>query len=119
MKRYIYSVSTVNESYTFVELPQFKRDAKELKLNDSDIEELKHLIATTPPEADLGHKVYKFRWAPSRWHVGKRGATRVVYIEVIKSTECYLVTMFPKNKLDNISPAQLKFIHKMSDELRK
>lgn len=100
-------------------MPQFKRAAKKLKLRESDIEELKKLIQTTPPEADLGHKVYKFRWAPKRWNRSKRGATRVIYIDVIKDSQCYLVTIYSKNAQENISDAELKFIHKISDKLRK
>lgn len=110
---------TVNESYEFILLEQFKREAKKLKLTESDIEELKHAIATEPPEASLGSGVYKFRWSPNRWNRGQSGATRTIYIEVIQDTRVYLVSIYNKNKKSTLSDSEESAIREVAKQLRR
>lgn len=112
-------VCTVDESYSFVESENFKKEAKKLKLTANDIEELKKAIATESPEASLGSSVYKFRWSPSRWNQGQSSATRVIYYELVSNTTVYLLSIFHKHTKSNLSTKELKAIREVAKDISK
>ena len=94
----------VASSSSFVELEGFKRDWKDLGLNDDDLRDLQNLIINNPSSSiPLGSNVYKIRFSPERLNRGKDTANRVIYIEVIKSNVIYLATAFSKSEEANIS----------------
>ena len=94
----------VASSSSFVELEGFKRDWKDLGLNDDDLRDLQNLIINNPSSSiPLGSNVYKIRFSPERLNKGKDTANRVIYIEVIKSNVIYLATAFSKSEEANIS----------------
>ena len=117
MKIWIHA--SVTSDYIFVELDQFRRQFKKLKLNESDLEELKQSLINSEPEACIGSSVYKFRWAPSRWNSGQRGATRVIYIDIIKDSKVYLVSIYVKNVKSNLTSDEEKAIRQLSKLLSK
>ena len=123
MKRYIRDSVTeilaVDASYEFVELPQFARQAKKLGLDQDDIEELKQSLIKEKPEANLGSNVYKFRWVPSKWNTGQSGGTRVIYVDVIKDSKAYLVSIYAKNVKANLDPKEQEVIRKLGKLLSK
>jgi len=110
--------SSVNADYDIVELPQFKKQAKRLKLTDADIAELKQKLIDEEPEANLGSNVYKFRWVPSRWNTSQRDA-RVIYIDIIKDSKAYLVSMYTKKDKSDLTPDELKNVRKLGKLLGK
>ena len=112
-------IKAVTDEYEFVLLKPFIREFKKLKLNDNDLAELKVKLVEEEPEADLGSNVYKFRWAPSRWNTGQSGATRVIYVDVIRDSKAYLVSIYGKNKKSNLGPTELKGIRELGKLLSK
>ena len=102
---------------TIVLLATFKRQSKDLKITDDDIEDLKKQLTQKAPEAALGNHIYKFRFAPPSWNTGKRGATRVIYIEFIKDSCAYLVSIYAKNQKEDLNDAEVKTLKKLSKAL--
>lgn len=97
----------VAPSSSFVELEGFKRDWRDLGLNDDDLRDLQNLIINNPSSSiPLGSNVYKIRFSPERLNRGKDTANRVICIEVIKSNVIYLATAFSKSEEVNISKTE-------------
>jgi hypothetical protein len=92
--------------YGFVHLPRFWANWSRLGLNDEDLQSLETLIMEQPGKGQVMQGtggLRKLRFAPPSWHVGKSGATRVVYIIFAESSLCYLFNLFAKNEMPNLS----------------
>lgn len=55
----------------------------------------------------------KLRFAPPSWHTGKRGATRVCYVHVIRAEAVGLVAIFATNEKENLSAEDKAFAAKV------
>ena len=90
----------------------FKKEAKKLtKKYRSLITELEALgneLAENPKTGTpLGHDVYKVRLAVSSKGKGKSGGARVItFVKVVKE-KVYLVSIFDKGQLDNLTKDQI------------
>lgn len=103
---------------TFVELPSFKTSWKNLGLTDEDLRELQNLILTNPSLGiPLGSNVYKIRFSPESLNRGKDTSNRVIYIDVVKDSQIYLVIAFSKSDESNITKEELERIREISKEL--
>ena len=105
---------------TFVELEGFKKDWKELGLTDDDLKDLQnHIVENGQSSTPLGSNVYKIRFSPKSLNKGQSGAERVIYIEVIRDSQIYLVTAFSKSDEANINNQNLEIIRSLSKELNR
>lgn len=100
-------------SYRLVPTIDFQRDFKKLfkkykSLND-DILELAKLIKENPSlGTPLGKDCYKIRMAIASKSGGKSGGARIITcVKIIKQT-VYLVSIYDKSDIDNISDAELR-----------
>lgn len=48
----------------------------------------------------------KFRWADSRRGKGRRGGLRIIYYYFAADRQIWLMTLYGKNEMDDLSPAQ-------------
>lgn len=108
----------VDKNSDIIELPTFKKCMKEYDLGKEDLKELKKELKERAPEADLGGYVYKFRWAPGKWNRGSSRATRVIYVNILKDSKVYLITMYIKKDKGTLSPKELKEVKKLSKILK-
>ena len=93
---------------TVVEVEPFPAKAAEV-WNDVESPEFIGFIAHNPESGDImagSGGVRKVRW--SRSGIGKRGGVRAIYYFHDESMPFFLLTVYPKNQQDNLSPAEFK-----------
>jgi len=103
---------------TVVEVEPFPTKAAQI-WSDEERSEFIGFIACNPEEGDLisgGGGVRKVRW--SRSGMGKRGGVRVIYYFHDESMPLFLLTVYPKNRKDNLSPVELRAMKQSVSILR-
>jgi hypothetical protein len=109
---------------TFVRLHEFEKQCKNIGLDEDDVIEIENILLENPAVGVVMRGtggVRKFRLAlPGR---GKSGGARVVYIDFLSCQKIYLLTVFAKSELDNLSQEErneLKaLVRILESELRK
>lgn len=99
-------------SYSVYPTPDFKKSLKKLLRKYPSLKsDLKLLIDILKEKPDsgvhLGHGIYKIRLAIASKVRGKSGGARVITFLVTKYQEIYLVYIYDKSQLDNISKEQI------------
>ena len=111
----------------FIELTPFTKRWELLGLDaESDLTALQWSIMAGPkvgPVIKGTRGLRKLRFSPPTWKVGKRGATRVLYVYFEEFFICLLCFVYGKGELDTISEttkAQLnQVIGEIANELRR
>jgi hypothetical protein len=96
--------------FTFIETKLFTRLADEYLGNEGLLALQIHLLAqpTIGKVIPGSGGIRKLRWSmPGR---GKRGGMRLIYFLRVTQEEVWLLTLYPKNVSDNISPSVLRKI---------
>jgi len=105
----------------FIELPAFTRRWHLLGLDDEeDLSTLQRSIMANPliGAAIKGTSaIRKLRFAPSRWKVGKRGATRVLYVYFQEFGIVLLCLVYGKGEVDNIASGVKKYLNKLVEDV--
>jgi hypothetical protein len=108
----------------FVSTNDFDRYWEALGLNDDDLCALQNKVLNNPLTGDLIQHTggaRKLRVA-AKGH-GKRGGARVIYVDILVHEKIYLLTAYPKDKKDDLSPEEKKsisiLIKTLKDELAK
>ncbi len=104
-------------SYSIIPTHKFEREIKRLvkkfpslkKEYATLIGELKKNPAAGTP---LGDGCYKIRLAIASKNKGKSGGARVITYVVIDDTTVFLLTIYDKSELDNITDKELKLMIK-------
>jgi mRNA-degrading endonuclease RelE of RelBE toxin-antitoxin system len=99
-------------SYSIILTDHFKKEAKKLVKKYRSLKtELKALgdELTQNPTAGthLGHDVYKLRLAVSSKRKGKSGGARVITCVKVVNEIVYLVSIYDKNQLENLTKEQI------------
>lgn len=99
-------------NYSVYPTPDFKKFFKKLyKKYPSLKADLQDLIKTLSEKPDtginLGHGVYKIRLAISSKAKGKSSGARVITYLFIEDKEVYLVFIYDKSQLENITKEQI------------
>lgn len=102
-------------SFSIIPTDQFKKAAKRLVKKFSSLKEelaeLNEILQETPEiGTPLGNNTYKIRLAVKSKGKGKSGGTRVCTYVVSDEREVYLLTIYDKSELDNVSTKTLKTI---------
>ena len=95
-----------------ISLNSFSKDVKKLykkyKKLPTDLENLKKELLQNPRAGiEIGNNCYKIRLVNSSVPTGKRGGFRVIYYFIDNQNNLFLLTMYSKTELDNISDARL------------
>lgn len=91
-------------------------------MGDDDLRALESEILQRP---DIGRVIpgtgglRKMRFAPPSWRRGKRGATRVCYVWFTEVQAVYLVTIYTKQEIDNLSAADKNYYRKVLEGYRR
>lgn len=99
-------------SYNVYPTPEFKKLLKKLvKKYPSLKADLQGLVRILQKEPDtgihLGHGIHKIRLAITSKGKGKSGGARVITYLVTQDQEVYLVYIYDKSQLENISKEQI------------
>lgn len=91
-----------------ISLDSFGRDVKRLykkyKQLSTDLKNLQKILEEEPRSGiKLGNNCYKIRWANSSVPTGKSSGFRVIYYYLDKDNHLYLMAMYSKSELENIS----------------
>jgi len=102
--------------YTIIETPVYARKAARF-LDDAGRESVAAFLAFNPSAGVVirgSGGIRKLRWGIA--HGGKRGGHRIVYFNQLEWGQIWLLTIFSKRHLDNISTRELVQIRKAIDD---
>lgn len=96
-------------------LESFAKDIKKLfkkyKLITNDLKKLQEELLENPKAGvNLGNNCYKIRLANSSVPTGKSGGFRVIYYYLDEENNIYLMSIYSKSDLENISNEKLSDI---------
>lgn len=99
-------------SYKVIPTPEFKKLVKKLvKKYPSLKTHLQHLIENLVENPALGirlwHNLYKIRMKISSKNKGKSGGARVITFIVTEDREVYLLHIYDKSQLENLTKEQI------------
>ncbi|ELR67984.1 hypothetical protein C900_01457 [Fulvivirga imtechensis AK7] len=99
-------------SYNVIPTPDFKKLFKKLAKKypslKSDLQKLVDTLSENPATGtNLGHNLYKIRMAISSKGKGKSGGARVITFLVTEDQEVYLVYIYDKSQLENLTKDQI------------
>lgn len=99
-------------SYNVIPTPDFKKLFKKLLKKypslKSDLNDLIEVLSENPETGtSLGHGVYKIRMAISSKGKGKSAGARVITFIVTDDKEVYLVHIYDKSQIENITKQQV------------
>lgn len=98
-----------------VSLDSFKRDAKKLlkkyKQLPKDLKNLQEELLSNPKAGiELSNNCFKIRLANSSTPTGKSGGFRIIYYYLDKENNIYLLSIYSKTELENISHEKIMLI---------
>lgn len=110
--------------YEVILTPDFKRLFKRLSKKYSSInDDLRDLISILElkPETgiSLGYGIFKIRMAIRSKGKGKSGGARIITYLISKDREIYLVHIYDKNQLENLTRDQIMILLKNAGLLDK
>jgi mRNA-degrading endonuclease RelE of RelBE toxin-antitoxin system len=99
-------------NYEVIPTPDFKKFFKKLAKKypslKSDLAQLVDKLEQEPAAGVyLGHNLYKIRMAISSKGKGKSAGARIITYMISEQNEIYLVHIYDKSQLDNISKKQI------------
>lgn len=100
-------------NYNVIPTPKFKKEAKRLTRKYASLKgELANLsleLANNPAQGtSLGNNSFKLRLAIKSKGKGKSGGARVITYIVTEDEEIYLLTIYDKSEIENVSDRVLK-----------
>ena len=108
----------------FVRLFEFEKQCKHIGLSEDDVIGIEITLLLNPNIGDLIRGtggIRKLRYALQ--NRGKSSGARVVYVDFESFSKTYLLTLFTKGELDNLSQAERNelriLVGILKDELRK
>lgn len=101
-------------------MPVFDKQWRDMGLNDSDLQQLQIQLLMNPQQGKVikgTGKLRKMRFAlPGR---GKRGSSRVLYVDFVVAETIYFIFAYPKNEKDNLTDEECQNIKKMIEQIEK
>ncbi len=100
-------------SYNVYPTPDFKKHFKKLykkypSLRD-DLRELTNILANNPKTGiSMGHGLFKVRMSIRSKDRGKSGGARIITYIVTENKEVYLIYIYDKSRLENITKQQIE-----------
>ena len=89
-------------------------------LNDDEYRKLQAHLADNPEAGDIIPRsggIRKIRWAGSGR--GKRGGTRIIYYWQVPDSEIYLLTLYSKGEMSDLSAKELEALKRMVETWRQ
>lgn len=104
----------------FVMLPEFEKQWHKMGLNDDDLKRLQYELLYDPQKGDViqgtgGLRKIRFAFE----NRGKRGSSRVVYVDFAVYEKIFLITAYPKSEKDNLTKEERNNIKKLIEALER
>lgn len=104
----------------FIILPTFEKKWKHLGLTDEDLRILENEILKNPEAPPIiqgtgGIRKIRIR-LPGR---GKRGGGRVLYIDFVTYSKVFFLSVYAKNKQEDLSPEEKKELKSLVELLKE
>lgn len=99
----------------FVELPAFERHRKDY-MDDAAYSQLQQELMVNPTAGDVIEGtggLRKLRQPDPRRGKGKRGGLRVIYYWWLGGDQFWLFTLYDKDQMDDLTPAQRKLLKQL------
>lgn len=94
---------------TFIEVPTFTKRWKELGLSDDDLRNLQQILLDDPKTGKViqgSGGLRKVRIPMDS--IGKRGGSRVLYVDIEVKETIYLINVYSKHEKENITEEEKK-----------
>lgn len=105
---------------TFIRLESFLKAWEAIGLTEEDYQSLEDTLLENPqfgPVIEGSGGVRKVRFAvPGK---GKRGGTRVIYIDIMVEEAIYFLYAYPKSVKDDLTKDEIKAFKKIADLLKR
>lgn len=102
----------------FVQTPPFISAWERMRLDDNALSLLENALLLNPEAGDVIEGTGGARKTRIRlFGRGKSGGGRVIYFDT--GNVIYLITAYPKNMQEDLSPAQKNRIHELTRQFRK
>jgi len=98
----------------FILLPEFEKACKRLEITENDIREIENYICINPNSGDIipgTGGIRKLRWGLKG--KGKRGSSRIIYLDLIYYQKVYFVTAYAKNEKSDLSKEEQNTLKKL------
>lgn len=108
-------------AYGFIEAPAFTRRIYDY-LSDEEYSRLQWELARTPDAGDVipgTGGVRKVRWSDPHRKKGKRGGMRVIYFVLVDDRLLYLLTIYDKDEMDDLTNDEKKQLKRLVDDETK
>ena len=105
----------------FIEAPAFARH-RERYLNDDEFSRLQEAMARNPEAGDVmpgTGGARKLRWQDPKRGKGKRGGLRIIYYAFLTDGQIYLITLYNKYELKDLTPQQRSILRAALEEEKK
>lgn len=105
---------------TFIQTAEFTKNWDRLGYTDDDLRRLELEILRDPKAGSVIRgtgRLRKMRFAPE--NRGKRGGSRVCYVDFAVLETVYLITVYPKNEKENLSKEECNNIRQMINILEE
>ena len=105
---------------TFIQTLEFVKNWGNLGFTDDNLRRLEWEILQNPKRGDIipgTGRLRKMRFA--REDAGKSGGVRICYVDFEEKRTVYLITVYSKNRKDNLSPSECQQIRKLIVFLEK
>lgn len=104
----------------FIILPEFEKQWNSMGLTDNDLKSLQEEITINPQKGDVMQGTGGLRkMRISLENRGKSGGARVCYVDFATYEKTYLITVYSKNSIENLSKEQRNSIKILIKELEK
>ena len=100
----------------FIRLFEFERQCKNIGLNEDDIKDIEIILLCNPNIGEImvgTGGIRKFRESLESSNKGKRSGIRVIYIDFSSYEKIYMLTVYKKGELDNLSKAERNDLRKL------
>ena len=105
---------------TFIELPSFMNQWKEMGLTDSDLIRLEEELLANPEIGKVIREtggVRKMRFPFE--HRSKSDSVRVIYVDIEVREKIFLLTAYPKSKKSNLTKAERNALRTLVGKLKE
>ena len=102
----------------FIETPLFTQLLSDY-LEDDQYQQLQISLALNPEAGDVlpgTGGCRKLRWRDPRRGKGKRGGLRVIYYHLVRDTQIWLLTLYDKDEVSDLSAKEKRLLKAAIDE---
>lgn len=96
---------------TFIEVPTFTRKWKDLGLTDDNLRDLENILLEDPKTGDAikgTGGIRKIRIPMGNKGKGKRGGSRVIYVDIELKETLYFINVYSKDEKDDLTDDEKK-----------